>query len=212
MMRYLHVCDKANAVPKGQPGCDKIYKIRPFLDLLLPKFVPEYNLHEHISVDEAMVPSRGRLGFQQFITNKPVRFGIKIWELADSHTGYVWKQQLYTGANAEDGKPEKGLAKNVVKQLCSGLEESYHQLFTDNFYTGVELYKELHDSGIYACGTILATRKHFPKEIVFGSTRNIDRGTCQWRYAFPLLAVAWLDNKPVYFLSTIYKPHRLLEK
>ena len=114
------------------------------------------------------------------------------------------KKQLYGWVKVEDGKPEKVLAKNEAKQLCGGLEDLYHQLFTDDSYTSVQLYIELYDSGIYACGTILATRKHFPKHIVFGSTRNTERGTCQLRYSSPFPAVIRLDNKPVYFLFTIH--------
>ena len=207
ILRYLHVCDERQFIPKGQPGHDKLYKVRPFLDMLLPKYCQQYDLQEQISVDEAMVPWRGRLGFHQFIANKPVRFGIKIWQLSDSNTGYVYKQQIYCGANGENGKPEKGFARRVVKQLCNGLEKTYRRLFTDNFYTSVELYQELFELGIYACGTVRANRKNFPKDLVFKNLKDTPRGTYHWKFSSPVLAVAWLDNKPVYFLSTIHKPN-----
>ena len=29
--------------------------------------------------DEAIVPFKGRLGFKQFMKDKPIKFGIKLW-------------------------------------------------------------------------------------------------------------------------------------
>ena len=56
--------------------------------------------------------------------NKPHKWGIKAWALADSHNGYVWNLKLYTGTlissiekvtifnlgKERDAAPEKGLA------------------------------------------------------------------------------------------------------
>ena len=99
-----------------------------------------------------------------------------------------------------------GLATWVVKELCAGLEDYGHHLYTDNFYTSVDPYQYLYDKKIYACGTIKGSQKNFPKEIVFEGTRGVARGTCQWQMCGPLLAVAWLDKKAVHFLSTIHPP------
>ena len=35
-------------------------------------------------IDEQMIPYRGRVGFRQFVANKPKRFGIKVWAMADA--------------------------------------------------------------------------------------------------------------------------------
>ena len=34
--QYLHLNNKANAVPQGQPNHDKLFKVRPFLDAISP--------------------------------------------------------------------------------------------------------------------------------------------------------------------------------
>jgi len=49
---YLHVSDDAAIVPAGQPGYDKLHKIKPLLELLFPNFERAYNLHKNISFDE----------------------------------------------------------------------------------------------------------------------------------------------------------------
>ena len=195
ILRYLHVSDDSVIVPA------KLHGIRPFLELIFPNFENAYDLHKNISIDECMIPWRGRLSFPQFIASKPIQFGIKVWVLADSESKYIYRQQLYIGRNPGE-RAEVDLATRVVKELCAGLEDYGHHLYTDNFYTSVDLYQYLYDKKIYACGTIKGSRNNFPKEIVFG----VARGTYQWRMSGPLLAVAWLDNKAVYFLSTIHPP------
>ena len=205
ILRYLHVSDDLNVHTAGQPNYDKLHKIRPILLLLFAKFESAYDLHQNISIDECMIPWRGRLSFRQFIANKPTRFGIKVWVLADSETKYIFRQQIYIGKNPGE-RPEVGLAARVVKNLCEGLDNKGHHLYTDNFYTSVDLYQFLFEKQIYACGTIKPRSKHFPKEIVYESTKGLVRGSSRWQMCGPLLAVAWIDNKPVYFLSTINPP------
>jgi len=105
--QYLHLSDKTNAVPRGMDGHDKLYKTRPVLDHVLQRCQQEYNPGKNISVDEAMVKFKGRLGIKQYMPMKPVKRGIKIWEAADPRNGYVFNFQVYTGK--QDGGIEHGL-------------------------------------------------------------------------------------------------------
>ena len=56
-------------------------------------------------LDEAMVPFKGRLGIKQFVSNKPVRVGIKLWKLCESATGYCYKFDVYMGKGKEAYDP-----------------------------------------------------------------------------------------------------------
>ena len=60
--RFLHLNDSSKQVAHGQPGYDPLYKVRPLLDLVSPRLESEYNPHEQVSVDEAMIKFKGRLG------------------------------------------------------------------------------------------------------------------------------------------------------
>ncbi len=97
LWRFLHLCNSANQVSYGQPGFDRLFKIRPLLDLLMPRFDSEYTLHHECAIDEAMVPFKGRLGFKQYMKAKPTKWGIKVFVLADARNGYVKKLEVYTG-------------------------------------------------------------------------------------------------------------------
>ena len=101
-MCYLKFCDEEMdkpAVKSGQPGYDRLYKMRRLLSNILPKCENEWVSSQWFAIDEQMVPYCGRVGFKQFIANKPNRFGFKVWAMADANTGYILKQQLKTGKN-----------------------------------------------------------------------------------------------------------------
>jgi hypothetical protein len=204
--RYLHLADETTANPN-----DKLRKVRPFLDLVLPSFEREYILKQDNSIDEAMIPYKGRLNIKQYMKAKPTKWGIKAWCLNEASSGYGWRLQIYTGL-AEDGAVEKDQAIRVVLDLMDGLDGKGYNLYTDNLYTCPILAMILHQRHIYTCGTVRtapAPRKFFPHALVLTKPqiRRTERGDYEWLMNGPLLAMRWMDKKPVYLLSTIHPPH-----
>ena len=92
-MEVLHLTDNNNEV---QIGFDKVFKVRKLLDLLCLLFESDFNMHQSCTIDEAMIPFKGRLKFKQYMKDKPTKWGIKFFVLADSQTGYVERIQVYT--------------------------------------------------------------------------------------------------------------------
>ena len=77
--------------------------------------------------------SRHRNGIRQYIKDKPTRWGIKLWVLADSSNGYIVDFNVYIGKAAGQQTSEFGLGYNVVMRLMRPfLHQGYH-LFLDNF-------------------------------------------------------------------------------
>ena len=100
-MKFLHLNDNTKYVPKGQPGHDALFKLRPFLESLLANFRRLYTPGRELSIDEQMISFKGRLSFLQYMPKKPTKWGMKAFVLADSNTGYVYNWKLYTGKLAE---------------------------------------------------------------------------------------------------------------
>ena len=69
-----------------------------FFDPLLMNFQAAYVLRRDLSLDEAMIGFKGRLGFIQYLPKKPQKWGMKAFVLADSITGYTYRWRLYTGS------------------------------------------------------------------------------------------------------------------
>ena len=213
ILRYLKCCDEefesqpqqvAPDQPPAQP--DKLYKVRRFLDQLLPRYAAEWTSNQWLAIDEQMIPHRGCVSFRQFVANKPKRFGIKVWAMADATNGYVLQQQIYTGKNVEQRPPEASLGTRVVLDLNQGYENQGYIVVTDNFYTSPTLAQKLLQKGINSLGTVKGNTRGLPKEFVFPQKPKPARGSSPWRTCDRMLAVSWCDNKPVYFLSTIHKP------
>ena len=62
-------------IPHGQPGHDKLYKVRPLIESLNTAFRDIYYPTCELSVDERMVGFKGRLGFKQYLPLKPTKMG-----------------------------------------------------------------------------------------------------------------------------------------
>ena len=150
-----------------------------------------------------MVPHKGRLSFKQYIKNKPVKWGIKLWVLFESKTGYVFNFQVYLGK--EGDHVEHNLAWRVVKHLVGPIKGLFHHLYMDNFFCNPYLFMELEQKKILACGTIRSNRKGFPKDIVLTSAieKTMTRGEYVWHCHDNLIAMAWFVKRTVYLILSI---------
>ena len=148
--RYLHFADNTALVPQGQPGYDRLGKVREVMEKVSNRF---YKPHCENSVDEAMS------SLKQYMPAKPVKRGIKVWCRADAHNGYLCQFEVYTGRS--EGVQDS-LGKRVVLGLSQKLEGLRYHLYFDNFFTSVSLLSSLLDKGLYACGTTRQTYKEFP--------------------------------------------------
>nr|XP_039248218.1 piggyBac transposable element-derived protein 4-like isoform X3 [Styela clava] len=203
LTKFLHFCDESDARPHDDPMRDRLFKLKPLLNLLEQRLMSVYKPHREISIDESLISFKGRICFREYIKTKRARVGIKVWVLAESKTGYVSRLQIYTGKDPS-ASSEIGQASRVINDLIAPFENLNHHLYVDNFYTSPDLFASLLERGVYACGTMRPNRKGFPKDLSINDSNK--RGFSDWRASGELLAQSWLDNRAVYFLSTIHSP------
>ena len=84
-MAMLHVVD-----PSTVDEQDKLRKLRSLLDAFKDKFKSLYQPFQHVFVAERMMKSKHHSGIHQFIKDKPTKWGIKLWVIADSANAYVF--------------------------------------------------------------------------------------------------------------------------
>lgn len=73
LKRYIYFSDPDVPVPaRNDENIDSLFKVRPFLKHLTRNFRREYSCGKELTLDEAMVPYKGRLGIKQRIALKPV--------------------------------------------------------------------------------------------------------------------------------------------
>lgn len=162
----LHFCDNDQADVN-----DRGHKIREIINHINKAMPDAYTYSKKLSIDEHMVKFKGHNAMKQYMKNKPVSWGFKLWCLCESDTGYLYNVDIYTGKKTS---VEHGLGESVVLQLCQPLAKKGVEVYCDNFFTSVNLLDILKQNDIMACGTIRSNRKHMPKQ--FPADKNMKRG------------------------------------
>ena len=160
----LHVSHADPSLPT-----QKIDKIKQLLELLVPKFRKHYYPSEKLAIDETIIGFRGRFGAKQYAPKKPVKWGIKAFNLADSKNGYLLETLVYTGAEtlaeANAGFESLPQPDRVVTHLMRHYLDRNHHLYTDRYYSSVPLTQTLASHNTSFTGTITKNRTDLPDEI-----------------------------------------------
>ena len=102
--------------------------------------------HLKMSADET-TGFHGRFGSTQYTPKKPVKWGIKVFTLADANTGYLLNILVHTGAQTLDDADPQFASLPVLTQTVLDLVSSYlgkgHHVFCDRFYSSLPLVQTL---------------------------------------------------------------------
>lgn len=92
-----------------------------------------YVPNETITVDEQLIPLRGRCPFKVYMPKRPGKYGMKAWIATASSNGFCLKFQLYL-VRGENEAPEKNQGDRVVLDLITSAYAG-RSVTTDNFFT-----------------------------------------------------------------------------
>ncbi|CAH1998897.1 unnamed protein product [Acanthoscelides obtectus] len=87
LLGNVHLNDNVMQPKRGEPLYDKLYKVRPILQILSENYAKYYKPTKNVSL-------------RQHMPNKPIKRGYKLWVRA-SESGYVNHFQIYTGKIGE---------------------------------------------------------------------------------------------------------------
>lgn len=202
LMALLHVVD-----PGTEEASDKLREVESFIDYFKSRCLALYQPRQQLAIGERMVKSRHGSGICQYIKDKPTKWDIKLWVLADSSNGYTIDFNVYTGKAAGRNVRANGLGYDVVVCLMQKFFNQGYHVYIDNFYNSTALVKYLFQQGVPTTGTIRENSRGFPANLKNGSqwtkASNVQRGSMRWERDPPVLALQWLDNKVVSMLTTI---------
>ena len=112
--KYLHLVDNTSLNSN-----DKFSRVRPLLDKVNEQCLSNYLPEQTVCVDESVVSYFNRYVCKQFMKNKPVKFGCKLW-IAATPLGFVI--QFYPYMDKDDFfDPDLGLEGSVVDNLTDSL-------------------------------------------------------------------------------------------
>jgi Transposase IS4 len=112
---------------------DRMHRIRELFEYFMTASKANYQPGESIALDEAMKKFKGRCKFKQYIKNKPIRWGLKIYCVACSETSYLCNAEFYLGKNLEDGKEGVSVLQQTCLRLLRPFANHNRIVHIDNF-------------------------------------------------------------------------------
>ena len=206
LLRFLRF---ANYDEISENDNDALRKIRPFLNMVKDICRNTYLPNKDLTVDESMVLWRGRLFFRQYIPSKRHRYGIKLYEVCDAKTGYMWSFELHVNKTEHNSFApyliERGLSvsERIVVHLIDPLLDQGYRVVADNYFTSVRLATYLLERETLILGTLRANRGA-PPELKF---RDLRPNNCLFVRRGDVMIVRYCVNKAsgiknIYMLDT----------
>lgn len=151
VLRFMRFDNKVTRLERR--ATDKLAAIRDVWEIFVSQLRKFYIPGSDITVDEQLVPFRGKCPFRQYIPSKPAKYGVKIWWACDANTSFPLNGSVYLGRQPGN-KREQNLGANVVKSLVAPWYHSGRNIVGDNLFTSIPLAQELLASGLTYVGTV----------------------------------------------------------
>lgn len=199
----LHLCDNTLIVPRGEAGYDRIIRFRFLVDKLNENYEKNAKKSSNLSVDEMMIPFKGRNSLKMYMKNKPSKWGIKLFGIASS-TGYVYKFYVYGDNTLPEivVSPDIGESGKVIIRLAEEFPAGSH-IFCDNYFMSPALIKYLGEKQKGCTGTIRKPRRAGCQMKTDNEMRREGRGAMDYRTDRDsnVCMCQWMDNRIVTLAS-----------
>ncbi|GBN12999.1 PiggyBac transposable element-derived protein 4, partial [Araneus ventricosus] len=202
IMKFLHF-ENSDAFDENLHLNPKLRKVSELHSMLVQRFKSVYVPKQDISVDESLIAYEGRLGWKQYIPIKRARFGLKLFQLCESESGYIWNSCIYTGKGTvfHNDYNHLGVSTKSVMTLLHDLKGKGYCLTTDNYYTSPELAELLINSKTDIFGTLRPNRKGLPALL---KSSSVKKGEIIAFQKGKMCVMKWKDKKPLHMLSTFH--------
>lgn len=181
---------------------DKAAPISNLFSMLNQNLFKNYDASYSVTIDEQLYAFRGRTRFTQYMPKKPAKYGIKIWWVCDSLTGYPLFGEIYTGQPITGREVKQG--ERVVKTLSTKFKDTGRNVVTDNFFTTLPLAKFLWTWNLTLVGTIKKNKTYIPKEMLADKSREPLSTRFGFHENVTICSYVPKKNKAVTLISTLH--------
>lgn len=197
MFKRIHGCirfdDREERIAIASTSvCDKLAPIRNVYERWNKNLKAVFTPGKNVTVDEQLVPFRGRCPFRQYIPSKPAKYGIKIWVLCDSSNWYAYNTQIYVGRDRNTA-PERNQGRRVVMDLVNGLSD--RNVTCDNFFTSYQLAEDLNKNRMTILGTIRKNRTEIPSVLVDMRQKPIYSTEVVYEYKLQAVMLSYVPRR-----------------
>lgn len=212
----LHVSPPPQGPAQGT--LTRFGKVRNVVLYLDRKFREHYIPRNKVSIDESTIGFKGKVLFKVYNKDKPVKWGIKIFVLSESCSGYICALEPYFGKNTTSRLERQDLSvtSRIVLHLVNKIKSTYGDIeglhvFCDRYYTNLEVAKELYDLKVHITGTIMKNRLGLPDQVRPKTKKKntpplkLKKGDIKsFRKEDKYHVLLWKDSNDVTMLSTLY--------
>ncbi|KAK3594436.1 hypothetical protein CHS0354_000258 [Potamilus streckersoni] len=164
LISFFYLCNNAEYVARGVPGYNPVRKLCCVFINVISRFGSVFVPNRYLSLDEGMIPWRGKLSFRVYNPDTPIKYGIKSYMVCDSTNGYYSKFQLYVGKSNIPAS-ENGKTYDLAMDMMHNFFGQGYTLFMDSYYLSLSLFLDLWELGTSAIGTVQSTRQGIPQTL-----------------------------------------------
>jgi len=201
IMQFLRFDDLTTRMDRRKT--DKLAPFRELLNMFTATLQNPYTPGPCLTVDEQLVPYRGRCPFRQYMPSKPAKYGLKWWLCCDAENSYVCNLSVYIGKQQGDN-PAKNVGQTVVTELVGPYRGSGRNITTDNYFTSVPLAEELLQHNITLVGTMRKNKTEIPPEFLPSRQRSDESSVFGFNGYLTLVSYVPKKNRAVVLLSSMH--------
>ncbi|XP_047103446.1 piggyBac transposable element-derived protein 4-like [Schistocerca piceifrons] len=166
--------------------------------------INNYSPGEFTTIDKMLDPFHGRCGFVQYMPNKPVMYGLKLYALCDSKTFYTFNFEVYCSRQNPGPYFAPNQPMDIVKRLVEPIKGTHRNVTTDNYYSSYPAALHLLENGLTFIGTLKKNKKEITPECLPNRSREI--GNCLFGFQDDncLVSCQTKRNKAVLFPSSMH--------
>ncbi|XP_068164525.1 piggyBac transposable element-derived protein 4-like isoform X2 [Antennarius striatus] len=192
--------DKKDTRP-GRSRSDKLAPIRSIWDKWVELLPLMYNPGPEVTVDEHLVPFRGRCPFKVFTANKPCKYGIKMWAVCDARSSYAWNLQIYTGKSTYR-RSEENQDMYAVLDMTAGLKG--HNITCNGFFASYALSQELLKRKLTMVGAVRKKEPELPPALLSLKGRGIHSSKFAFTDTHTVVSYVPQKSTNVILMSTLH--------
>ncbi|CAF0991562.1 unnamed protein product [Adineta steineri] len=161
LLRFLRFDDR-----QRRNKSDRLAAIQYVFQLFTKQLPRHFIPSENMTIDEQLVPFRGRCCFIQYMPQKPARYGLKFWTLCDVKSRYILALELYSGKVGNT--IQRNISTNIVLHLVDQLPKNVQQgrnITFDRYFTDFNLVQALLERKMTSLGVVNHRRSFVPNEL-----------------------------------------------
>ncbi|KAK7099729.1 piggyBac transposable element-derived protein 4-like isoform X2 [Littorina saxatilis] len=200
-MTYMRFDDKSTRSARREKD-----QFAPFRDMwtdFMKALSSHYIAGPLLTVDEQLVPFRGRCGFLQYLPSKPDRYGMKVFWVADAENAFPLYGIPYLGRPLGQDR-QVNLGRNIATELATPFFKSGRNVTCDNYFTDLELAETLSKNGLTVVGTVRGNKRFLPNSFKTGRHLGLYDSEFAYNGATTVVNYQSKRRKSVILLSTMH--------